>query len=70
MYHIYSNVRQGFSLNMTLKICEAILKFTYEVLNWMAPNWIIVKCTMQCQTKACSTKSSSEICALVRYYAV
>jgi hypothetical protein len=45
------------------------LKFTYEALNQTAPNWIALNRTTQSQTKVCITKSSCEICALLRYYA-
>ena len=41
------------------------LKFAYEV-----PNQIVLNRTMQSQTKASIAKSSCEICALLRYYAV
>jgi len=53
---IFTRMQEGvFSLNMWGR-----LKFTHEALNW----------TLQSQTKACITKSSCEICAVVRYYAV
>jgi hypothetical protein len=43
------------------------LKFVYKVLNQTAPNQIAMQQTMRRQTKACITKSSCEICGLVRY---
>ena len=46
------------------------LKFAYEALNWTAPNWITLNQTLQSQTKACITKLSCELCALLGYYAV
>jgi hypothetical protein len=41
----------------------------YETPNWTAPNWITLNQTVWSQTKACITKSSSEMCALLGYYA-
>ena len=40
------------------------LKFMYE-----APNWNALNRSMQSQTTACISKSSCEICSLMRYYA-
>jgi len=45
-------------------------KFVYGVLNHTMPNWIAQNWTMRSQTKACIAKSSYELCALLRYYAV
>jgi len=44
------------------------IKFAYEALNQTAPYWIALNQTMHSQTKACITKSSYEICALLVYY--
>jgi len=46
------------------------LKFVSKARNWTMPNQIALNWTMQSQTKACITKSSCEICALLRYYTV
>jgi len=46
------------------------LKFTYEALNQTAPNSITLNQALQSQTKACITKSSCGLCALLGYYAV
>jgi hypothetical protein len=46
------------------------LKFTYEALNWTAANRFALNWTMQTQTKACIAKSSWDICAFKRYYAL
>jgi len=51
-HHIYLNARQGFVLDLALKLeCKALNQ------------------TVQSQTKACTAKSSCEICVLLGYYA-
>jgi len=58
-----------FPLNLALNMgCHQ--KFLYEVPNWIMPKQIALNRTMSSQTKACIAKSSCEISALVRYYAV
>jgi len=42
----------------------------YEGPKWAAANWIPLNQNMWSKTKACITKSSCDICALLRYYAV
>jgi len=46
------------------------LKFVYEALNWTASDQITLSWTMYCQTKACITKLSCEICAPLWYYSI
>jgi len=43
-------------------------KFAYEAPNWTAPIPIALN-EKPCQIRACIAQSSSEICALVGYYA-
>ena len=46
------------------------LKFTYEVLKWIAQKWITLNQNTWSQTEICITKSSCDKCALLRHYIV
>ena len=63
-YHICLNTRRGFFLK-SWQLNLWGLKFAYEV-----PNQIALNQTTKLQTKACITKLSCEICAVLRYYVV
>jgi len=58
-YHISSNARQGFPLNLALKY----VKLSSICVG--APNWITQNLIARSQTKACITKLSCEVCALL-----
>ena len=67
-YCIYWNKRWGFFPEIWLLNMCGCLKFTYKTLNLTVPTQVALNGIMPSQTKASITKSSCEICTLVRYY--